>query len=64
MEAHISVLIGLSAWNSSLWMIPPIWIKRVTECLIVPALLDPSTLLTVRGFSSFFRGILFLCAKP
>ena len=54
----------LIAWNSSLWMTPPIFMNRTTECLIVPASFgDPSMLLTSSGFSSFLRGILFLHEK-
>ena len=54
----------LIAWNSSLWIIPPIFMKRVTKYLIFPASFgDPSMLLTSRGFLSFLRGILFLHAK-
>ena len=51
-------------WNSSLWMILPILMNKMTECYIVPASFrDPSTLLTSSGFLSCLRGILILCVK-
>ena len=52
------------AWKVSLWMIPPIFIKKEAMWVTCPFLFRvPSMLLTGRGFSSFQRLTLCFFAK-